>query len=142
MICFYDTSALLKLFIQEEHSQTHRAQAAYVTGVVVSELAWVELHSALGRRIRQGESQEDVALAALDEFKSKWTDYIVISPSFDILQSAAQHAQVMGLRAYDSVQLASARQAERAIQGDFVFCTFDKQLNNAAKVLGMKVLEL
>lgn len=142
MIYFYDTSALLKLFIQEDHSQVVRAQASKAIGSVVSEMTWVEMHSALGRRIRQGESQEDVALAALDAFKNKWTDYIVVSPSFDILQFAAQHAQVMGLRAYDSVQLASARQAERAIQGDFVFCTFDKQLNNAAKVLGMKVLDL
>jgi uncharacterized protein len=142
MIYFYDTSALLKLFIQEEYSQTLRAQATNVTGVVVSELTWVEMNSALGRRIRQGESQEDVALAALDEFKSKWSDYVVLSPSFEILQSAAQHAQVMGLRAYDSVQLASARQAECAIQGDLVFCTFDKQFNNAARVLGMKVLDV
>ena len=142
MIAYYDTSALLKLFLKEEHSDTLRTHGAKIKTAVVSELTWVEMHSALGRRIRQGESAEAIALAALDAFKNKWQDYVVVSPSFDIIQSASQHAQVIGLRAFDAVQLASARQAERAIHDDFVFCTFDKQLNNAAKVLGMKVLDI
>jgi len=142
MIAYYDTSALLKLFLKEEHSDALRAHAAQIKTAVVSELTWVEMHSALGRRVRLGESAEEITLAALDAFKNKWQDYVVVSPSFNIIQSASEHAQVIGLRAFDAVQLASARQAERAIHDDFIFCTFDKQLNTAARFLGMQVLDL
>jgi uncharacterized protein len=142
MIVYYDTSALLKLFIEEEHSAAVRAKSADAHAIVVCELTWVEMHSALGRRIRQGESDEAVAWAALESFKSKWTDYSVINLNPELIQSAGLHAQSMGLRAYDSVQLDSARQAERALDGELAFLSFDKQLNTAARVLGMKVLDL
>jgi hypothetical protein len=46
----------------------------------------------------------------------------------------------LGLRAYDSVQLASAWRAFQQIGNALTFCSFDKQLNRAASDLGLTVI--
>jgi predicted nucleic acid-binding protein len=142
MIFYYDTSALLKLFIDEQYSEQIQAMASQATLNVVSELTWIEMCAALGRRTRTGETSKINAEIALEQIAQNWPSYRQIQTSPNIIQSAGNHAQTFGLRAYDSVQLACAQSANIALSGQMTFCCFDKALNNAARVLGMKVLEL
>jgi predicted nucleic acid-binding protein len=52
---------------------------------------------------------------------------------------AGELALRFGLRAYDSVQLASAQRVHRHLGSNLTFCCFDKQLNAAATILSIKV---
>ena len=45
-----------------------------------------------------------------------------------------------GLRAHDSVQLASAQRVHRQLSSNLTFCGFDRQLNSAAAALAINVL--
>ena len=57
-----------------------------------------------------------------------------------LVNHAGELALHFGLRAYDSVQLATACKA-REVAGDGLrFCCFDKQLINASRVLGLDAL--
>lgn len=142
MIFYYDTSALVKLYIEEALSEQMRAAAKYVTASIVCELTWVEMCSAIGRRNKTGETSPSDAHTAMMKLGSNWPNYRQVHITPMLLQLAGQYSQTLGLRAYDSVQLACAKNTHLALAGNLTFCCFDKDLNNAAKVLGMKVLDL
>ena len=59
MILFCDTSALLKLYIDEPGSDAVKAQVQAAEAVAVCRIAWAEAHAALSRRAR--ETPEDAA---------------------------------------------------------------------------------
>jgi uncharacterized protein len=142
MIYFYDTSALAKLYVDEAFSELLRKNAAQATVTIVCELTWVEMCAALGRRMKTGETTPADAQAAMMKLGANWPSYRQVHIAPVLLQLAGQYAQTLGLRAYDSVQLACAKSTHTAVGGNMTFCCFDKALNNAAKALGMRVLEL
>jgi uncharacterized protein len=140
MMFFYDTSALLKLYINELHSDSLRAVTAHSKGDFVCQITWVEMCAALARRVRTGETVQELADTALAQLEQLWPEYQQLTVDAHLIQVAGQHAQAFGLRAYDSVQLASAKLAHQALQGGMVFCCYDKSLNLAASALGMQLL--
>ncbi len=52
MICFSDTSALMKLFVQEQQSDVVRDAVRLAVQVVVSQITWVEMCAALALKQR------------------------------------------------------------------------------------------
>lgn len=139
---FYcDTSALMKLYVQEVHSEMMRRVCVDSDTVVVSDITWVEMRSALAQRVRTHQTSNLEAQKALAKLRTEWQAYQGLSLDESLFELAGNHTEAFGLRAYDSVQLASAQRFNIALRGQMTFCCFDKQLNNAAKVLGMKVLD-
>ncbi len=53
MILFCDTSALVKLYIQEEFSVEVCAKAEKATAIAVSRISWAETMATLARRVRE-----------------------------------------------------------------------------------------
>ncbi len=140
---FYcDTSALMKLYVEELHTELMRKTCDQSSSILVSDITWVEMRSALALRIRTHQISEADAEAALQKLRSEWLSYQALELDASIFETAGNYAATFQLRAYDSVQLACAQNANIALSGGMTFCCFDKALNNAAKVLGMKVLEL
>jgi predicted nucleic acid-binding protein len=67
---FLDTSALAKLYHQEPGSESVEAWAADDTVLLwVSDLARAEFHSALIRKVREGDVTEEVLHAILECFR-------------------------------------------------------------------------
>ena len=60
MILFCDTSALVKLYIEEDGSSELRLKVQECDAVAVSRIAWAEAHAALSKRAR--EVSEDALL--------------------------------------------------------------------------------
>ena len=80
------------------------------------------------------------AMQALKELRQEWGRYNRLAIDDAIITSAGELAQIFGLRAYDSLQLASAQRIFSQAGAAMAFCCFDKQLNSAASALGMAVL--
>ncbi len=136
MILFCDTSALLKLFIHEEHTDTVLAAAAAADAVAASRLAWPEFMSALARRARERPRDAPALARARQEWVARWADFVVVEVDQSLVELAGDYAEAFALRAYDSVQLA-ALQTLRLQSGDEVrFACFDAHLVKAAAVLG------
>jgi len=68
VILYCDTSALIKLYIAEEHSELLKIQVEKADAVAVCRVAWAEAHAALSRRAR--EVREDSPL--IDRPKQLW----------------------------------------------------------------------
>lgn len=141
MILFCDTSALVKLYVAEEHSAVVLQAAQAADAVAVSRIAWVELMSALGRRERECPADAAALAIARHRLRDDWPDYLKIDIDQALVESAGELAETFALRAYDSVQLASARRLQAAADAPMIiFACFDRRLGNAARLLGLEPL--
>ena len=140
MILYLDTSALVKLFLEEEHSDFVRDRAQASTLVMVSELTWTELCAALSLKRRTGLITGTQVGATLAEMTMGWPRYQRLGTDAALFTEAGELALRLDLRAYDSVQLASAWRAFGVIGPALQFCSFDRKLNTAAQGLGLPVI--
>jgi predicted nucleic acid-binding protein len=141
VIVFCDTSALMKLYAAELHSNWTRQQLSAASHCVVSQITWVEICAAFALKQRTQQATANEAKAALKRLHAEWAMYVHLGVDESLLSLAGELALRFGLRAFDSVQLASARQAHGQIGDAMAFCCFDKQLNAAADALGMTLIK-
>lgn len=142
MILYLDTSALVKLYVEEAHSLFVRRAASAASARLAHDIAYVECRAALARR------RQDGSLAASDharcrrQFDRDWEQISVISVTPALIHRAAALAETLVLRAYDSIHLAAAEAAAAVAQGrtEFRFAAFDTRLIEAARVLGLPPL--
>lgn len=142
MILFCDTSALMKLYAQEQHSDEVRATVKQAAATLVSLITWVEVHAAFSLKQRTAQVSEIQVSKGLLRLAEEWGNFTRIGVDPELMADAGQLALQFGLRAYDSVQLASACRAHQQIGAALSFLCFDKQLNAGAKALGLNVLSV
>ena len=140
MIVFCDTSALMKLYAQEAHSDLMRTTLDAAAKCLVSLIAWTEMCAAFGLKRRTQQLDEAQVASALQRLRGEWDQYHRLAIDTSLIEDAGSLALRFGLRAYDSVQLASAQRAHRQLGDLLVFCCFDKQLNTAACALAIPIL--
>jgi predicted nucleic acid-binding protein len=141
VIVYCDTSALVKLFVEEKFSDTVSKACEAASHVAVSQIAWVEMCAALSLKERTGQIDAETSERALVELRSEWSRYQKLGIDQELIAQAGDFAAQFGLRAYDSVQLATARFAHQHLGSNMAMCCFDNQLNVAAGKLGIPVLE-
>ena len=140
MSTFADTSAVVKLYVDEPGHDVVRRLGP----LVVSRLARVEVVAALWGVQRRGRLSTRAAATLVAAFEADYTTpgsrYAVVEPAPSILDDAARLTGLHGLRAYDAVQLASARAAAAADGRVRTFAAFDGQLRDAAAREGFVLL--
>lgn len=139
---YCDTSALLKLYIKEAHSDTLEARIADTEAVAVCRIAWAEAQAAFARRAREVPQDRPVIEAAKTALAADWPHYVVMEVSQAVVERAGDYADTFALRGYDSVQLAAAFEAGKLAEVDIEFACFDMRLNKAAQVLGLQAVFL
>ncbi len=139
MIAFCDASALVKRYADEVGADRVRA----IDTVMASDLALVEVPSALWRKSRMGELDvADVPILA-DRFRDDCLGWrrsiamVALTPS--ILDRAVHLVARHPLRAYDAVQLSSAIAAAGA-DPSVRFACFDTTLSHAAAAEGLRAI--
>jgi predicted nucleic acid-binding protein len=131
----------MKLYASELHSEWTRQQVTSASHCVVSQVTWVEMCAAFGMKQRTQQDSASQAKASLKRMHAEWAMYVHLGLDEALLSLAGELALRFGLRAYDSVQLASAQQAFVQLGESMNFCCFDKQLNAAAGALGLRILQ-
>jgi predicted nucleic acid-binding protein len=134
LIAYYDTSALVKLLIPEEGSQSARSARNRAQRHVSAAVTHVEAVAAL-RRLRRGGS---IGLAqhrrAREDFADIWRHVIKIRIDDGLIARAVRLADERGLKGYDAVQLASAL---HVVALEPVMVSFDRELHAAARAAGL-----
>lgn len=142
---FFDSSALVKRYVQETGSEWIRAlcDVAADNAQYVVQITLVETVSAIIRRRRRGELTADDSEAAISTVRLHFADeYMTVGVSLPLIERAADLAHHYGLRAYDAVQLAALRtQVGRDARGlpPLTFLSADNALNVAARAEGLTV---
>ena len=137
MILYCDTSALIKLYLNEVESDLMLAEAKAASVLAVCRITWAEAMAALARRAREMEVDGDVIEQARQRLQAHWARYAIVEVNQALVESAGEHADTFALRGYDSVQLAAACVLQTQAQEVVHFACFDKRLRKAAKVLGI-----
>lgn len=141
MILYLDTSALVKLYLNEPF-KSDVLSAVKKSEVVASHLiSFVEAFSAFARLQRENKFSQQDHETVKKIFAADWADYLQVENSQLIIQQAANFAEAFGLRAYDAMHLAAAHFLLKQNQ-QVLFACFDQKLNRAAKVLGFILLDI
>ena len=143
MTVFADSSAIVKLYADEDGAEVVRG----LPTLTIAHLTRVEVPAALWRKSRSGSFDAPTAAVLVAEFEADLFGTVGAAPRFtavavraDLLDDAAHLSGVHALRAYDAVQLASAR-AVAAVDPDFSgFVVVDRDLRAAAAAEGIALV--
>ncbi|MDO9558191.1 MAG: type II toxin-antitoxin system VapC family toxin [Syntrophales bacterium] len=137
---FWDSSAIIPLFIEESCSAVLQEIVLKDMGMVIWWGTVLECRSALSRSQREGkitDSEEDQALEIIRQMSEAWSEVL---PGEKIRSIAARLLMTHPLRAADALQLAAAiiwaDESETACR----FICLDKRLRYAARKEGFSVL--
>jgi predicted nucleic acid-binding protein len=141
---FLDTSALVKLYVQEPGTD----RLLYLIGhspndrFVVLSLAAVEARSAIRRRQRAGDIDQDQADLILENLqKHMESKFIRQGVNDQVIDAALILVDRHALRAYDAVQLAGCLAIGTTDRRSLTFICSDRQLLDAARSENLAVLD-
>jgi len=137
MILYCDTSSLVKLYVEEEHSATVGGWVEQADMVATCRVALPEMASALTRRLISGDLDADTYRRLLTALRADWQH--VVALDFDERQ-AADLVERHALRGFDAVHLSAALRIAGREQVSLIFSAFDERLNQAAKAEGLTVV--
>ena len=137
---FWDSSALIPLFVGQPSSTPMRALFEEDTDVLVWILTDVEVWSALGRLRRDGAMSAAQAQDAAVLVESFWKMVRVVSAIDAVKVRARRLLNTHQLRAADSLQLAAGLTATHDLPFGHAFVCLHQRLADAARAEGFKVL--
>ena len=132
MILYVDTSALVKVYVEEDGTLGVLARVDHAEAVATALITYAEARAALARHRREGGITGADLRRAVRELDRDWRTYNVVDLSDALVHSAGALAERHALRGYDAVHLAAALEL-RAVGGPVEFCAFDGRLNRAAR---------
>lgn len=135
MNAYFDTSALVKLYLAEDGSEQAMTLFTAAEVAIVNALAFVEVRAALAAAVRAGRLQVATFDTAKADLQTLRETFAVIDPGA-VLDAAADTAERYALRAYDAVHLATAL---AVTADDLVFVCWDADLSAAAVRAGLAV---
>lgn len=140
---YLDTSALVKLYIEEEGS----ARVAALTAdqgdvqIVILDITLIESRSAVRRRQRQGDISGADADQVLKQIEEDATVTFLLQPATSaVMEEAARLLDRHPLRAYDALQLAGCLVVRHNVPGPLTFVCADTRLCEAASFEGVSTL--
>jgi len=141
MILYLDTSALVKLLVQEAHSERVREVAMRSSVIATHLITYAEACAAfaLYARFRRDKTLFQRLRRTLDRH---WRQWDIVAADETLVRRAGELAGRYGLRGYDSVHLAAVEAVREASQGaEFLFGVFDADLAHAARLAGFSLLD-
>lgn len=146
MVFFFDSSAIVKRYVQESGSAWVLQLSAPASGhrIYVAAITGVEVVSALACRGKQNQALAGQMTLPLARFRHEFVSrFSRIDSSGIIIDRAMRLAETYALRGYDAVQLAAGlhvHQARLALnQPGIMFVSAAAALNSAAAAEGLPV---
>ena len=134
MITYFDTSAIVPLLIDEATSEHSSILWNATDEPISSVLVYVETRAALASAFRSRRLTRNQFESSKEIFEELYEKILEVQVSASLLQRAAELSELLSLRGYDAVHLASA---ETVGEGECIFATYDIKLSSAANNLGL-----
>jgi predicted nucleic acid-binding protein len=140
VIVYLDTSALVKLYVQEVGSTEVRRAVARADLVATSLVAYVEARSAFARKYRMAEIDAAALKRHNREFEQGWNRLDRLPVDETTIRRAGDLAEQFRLKAYDALHLATVDLMEVTLRSSVSFACFDDALNRAAARIGLSLV--
>jgi predicted nucleic acid-binding protein len=139
MILYLDTSALVKLYIEETGFTIIRNLVNNSDIVATSKISYVETSAAFVRNREESAITEKNYHQVIRDFKADWDACYTIEISESILYLAGDLTDIHKIKALDAIHLASSLILSRRLQDPVVFACWDSLLWKAAKKEGFNM---
>lgn len=136
---YLDTSALIKLYVEEAGSDRVEAAVEKAELVGTSVVAYAEARAALARRHREKDFTASEYQGMVSELDVSWQGYERLGLTEELSREAGVLAEEHVLRGFDAVHLASALRLAQRFPGSS-FLAFDERLSTAAERTSLSVL--
>lgn len=141
MILYLDTSALVKIYVDETKSAVVREHVKQAEGLATSRIAYAEARAAFARKRReQGLSRADYR-SVVNDLDQDWADYFIVDVAESIVRAAGLLAECHALRGADAIHLASAVALSKQVGESVMFGCFDDRLAGAAGKEELRVMK-
>ena len=140
MRLYLDTSALVKLYVDEEDARVVRNAVGQADLIATSALAYVEARAAFARRRREGGLSPGDHRRITRNLDRDWAGYLSVEVTDSVIRRGARLSETHRLKAYDAVHLASAAVAHGRLGEPFLFASWDRNLDRAARREGLELL--
>jgi predicted nucleic acid-binding protein len=141
LIVYFDSSALIKLFLDEPDSQTALDIWNDADQIVTSEISYLEVHAGLARAM--GQNPPKLSKTGYGDAKAQfgqlWLQVFSIGVTSGLIREASDVAEKYSLRAYDALQFASALTVD---DDGISLATTDKDLERAARAENILLTQL
>jgi len=138
VIYFLDASVLVKRYVTERGSEAVRGLVRRRSELAASRLSEVEVPAALARRARDGDIPPKAARKHAERVATDLARIHIVEIRRRVVELAQALVWSHPLRAYDSVQLASALCLARDTGLALAFWSADERLHQAALVEGLR----
>ena len=128
-VVFFDTSALVKLVVEEPGSDVVAALWDDCDLAVASRLAYPEVRAALAAAGRNHELEGEALAACLPNWERTWAELRPVELTARVAQAAGRLAERRHLRGADAVHLASALEVGTR---HLVMAVWDRRLHAGA----------
>ena len=136
---YYDTSALVKQYLQEAGSKLVLELLKSGEKVYTASLTYAETHAAFSRRTREGRLTRETTKRLALRFDKDWESYDIVVLSENVFRLARQMLYRHPLRSADAIHLGSALLLARTSpRSSWSFVCADGRLCDAAKSEGFQ----
>lgn len=140
MILYLDTSALVKLYIDELGSTEVKQRVKAAQIVSTSRVAYVEARAGIARKFRDAELSKTEYNHMLEDLEEDWGSYFIVEVSESVTKLAGQLVHRYPLRGFDAIHLASGLLLKNRSRLELSFACFDDRLKGAAQMEGLPVV--
>lgn len=137
MILYLDTSALIKLYIDEPGSEMVKEFLDASQIISTSCVAYVEARAGVARKFREGELSESDRKRIIEDLGMDWGNYFIIEVSESVRKLGGKLVDNHSLRGFDAIHLASALLLKSSVRSVVAFSCFDERLKKAAQAEGL-----
>ena len=135
-----DSSSIVKLYVDEEHTEETREMAQVADRLASTAIAFVEVKAAFARRHRERRIRTRNQYQRInDDFEAQWQAFLVHPVNDAILRHAGALVVANPLSGYDAVHLASTIAVQARTPEEVRLSTWDLQLGRAARAEGLSL---
>ena len=136
MIGYFDTSAIVKRYVQEPGSEAVLRLWNESDRIATSRVGYAEATAAFRRKQREEPDSSELIENALMVFKQEWTGVLVVEVSSALEAIVDRLLAKYSLRGFDAIHLSSALLIAGRLREEVVFCCWDDKLCQAARMAG------
>ncbi|MGH3144993.1 MAG: type II toxin-antitoxin system VapC family toxin [Rubrobacter sp.] len=137
---YLDTSALVKLYVEEEGRGSVFEAVERAQRLATSTVAYAEARAAFARKRTIGDLDDEGHRQAVSDLDDEWRSFVRIPVSNLLAHRAGEMAERYALRGFDAIHLASAARLQERVS-DLRFMAFDDRLVEAARGASVPVYE-
>jgi predicted nucleic acid-binding protein len=138
MILYLDTSALLKRYFKEPHSDEIISRWKSAPRIVTSFVAYAETMASIYRKKREAELADTLIRGVVRAFHRDWESFVRVEVNEELNGYIDRVVDRYPLRGFDAIHLASALTIREIVPENFLFACFDDRLSRAARSEGLQ----